>query len=170
MAKRKSESHQGAAKASPLTEPKASPAGRRANPRRDRAQSRTRQLPSATQASSQVAGSPHPLHLLPLGPAPGRPRHRRRRPPLGAGRAVSPAAAALAAVLQGLHRKQEGAAGVLTGRATNVPVTAVLNGPERKPRTTTKQPRPAQRHISAGDDRGRSGFGSRGLRFDYAQT
>ena len=30
-----------------------------------------------------------PLHLLPLGPAPGRPRQRRRRPPLGAGRAVS---------------------------------------------------------------------------------
>ena len=60
----------------------------RANPRRDRAQSRTRQPPAAAQVPGQAAGSLHPLHLL-LGPAPRRPRHRRRKSPLGAGRAVS---------------------------------------------------------------------------------
>src|SRR5215212_5992495 len=56
--------------------------GRRADPHRDRAQSRARQLPAAPQVPGQASGPLHPLHLLPLGPTPSRPRHRRRGPPL----------------------------------------------------------------------------------------
>ena len=52
-------------------------------------QPRARQLPAAAQVPGQAARPLHLLHLLSLGPPPGRNWRRRRRPPLGAGRAVS---------------------------------------------------------------------------------
>jgi hypothetical protein len=53
---------------------------------------------------------------------------------------------------------------ILVGRATSVPVTAVLNGPER---TTTKHPRPAPFPVLASDSSDRTGFGSKGVAANF---
>jgi hypothetical protein len=56
------------------------------------------------------------LHLLPLGLPPGRNWRRRRRPPLGTGRAMSWLLLCWPRSPQGLHNKQVSAAGALTNR------------------------------------------------------
>jgi hypothetical protein len=51
---------------------------------------------------------------------------------------------------------------ILHGRATSVPSTTVLNGPERTTTDNTKAARPAPLPVFAGSNPARSGFGSKG--------
>ena len=52
--------------------------------------------------------------------------------------------------------------GLVGGRATSVPFTAVLTGPQRTTTDNSERPRPAPFAILAGDSSTRSGFGSKG--------